>query len=404
MEFSIVNSTARGVSSPHKKQVGLRRFAKIVARRRKRQVEAGGNGRTFFCLPGGPCGVWRGLDGRRCESGDQRRASSGWDRFPPGEHAEFKPTSSGSTTFSCCPSSSASPSWCSRCWRMWCFDSTRMRIRLPHGSRITRPWRSPGRSSPALVLVVIAVPSFHLLAEQLIIPAPDLTLKVTASQWHWNYGYPKSEGGFSFDSLIKEDKDLKPGDSRLSDRRQRAYVPVGKVVEVDVTSQDVIHSFSVPSFGVKIDAIPGRLNKAWFKAEHEGVFHGQCSNICGIDHAFMPIEIHVVSQTRTRLARDGEEAVRPRGRRRSRRGVANHPVTRALAAFAQEQSGAEKSWRQSANSPIRRPRLTRSTAIRPGGGDTCFRPTTRTSARSTSSSRSARASSACSFRSPSAPS
>jgi cytochrome c oxidase subunit 2 len=149
---------------------------------------------------------------------------------------------------------------------------------------------------PALVLVVIAVPSFRLLAQQLIIPAPDMTLKVTASQWHWNYGYPKSDGGFSFDSLIKEDKDLKPGDIRLLSVDNAAYVPVGKIVEVDVVSQDVIHSFSVPSFGIKIDAIPGRLNKTWFKADHEGVFYGQCSNICGIDHAFMPIEIHVVSQ------------------------------------------------------------------------------------------------------------
>jgi cytochrome c oxidase subunit II len=149
---------------------------------------------------------------------------------------------------------------------------------------------------PALILVVIAVPSFRLLAQQLIIPVPDMTLKVTASQWHWNYGYPKSDGGFSFDSLIKEDKDLKPGDIRLLSVDNAAYVPVGKIVEVDVVSQDVIHSFSMPSFGIKIDAIPGRLNKTWFKADREGVFYGQCSNICGIDHAFMPIEIHVVSQ------------------------------------------------------------------------------------------------------------
>ena len=165
--------------------------------------------------------------------------------------------------------------------------------RLTHNGPLEIAWTV----IPALILVVIAVPSFRLLSDQLIIPAPDMTLKVTASQWHWNYGYPKSEGGFSFDSLIKEDKDLKPGELRLLTVDNAAYVPVGKVVEVDVTSQDVIHSFSVPSFGVKIDAIPGRLNKAWFKAEQEGVFHGQCSNICGIDHAFMPIEIHVVSES-----------------------------------------------------------------------------------------------------------
>ncbi len=150
--------------------------------------------------------------------------------------------------------------------------------------------------APALLLVVIAVPSFRLLAKQLIIPEPDLTLKVTASQWHWNYGYPKSEGGFSFDSLIVDDKDLKPGEPRVITADHPMVVPIGKVIEVDVTSQDVIHSFSVPSFGVKIDAIPGRLNKYWFKAEREGFFYGQCSNICGIDHAFMPINVRVVSQ------------------------------------------------------------------------------------------------------------
>lgn len=149
---------------------------------------------------------------------------------------------------------------------------------------------------PVIVLVVIAVPSFRLLTDQLELPEPDLTIKATASQWHWNYTYPKAAGGFSYDSLIKEDKDLKPGDIRLLSVDNAAYVPVGKNVEVDVVSEDVIHSFSVPSFGVKMDAVPGRLNKVWFKAEQEGVFYGQCSNICGIDHAFMPIEFHVVSQ------------------------------------------------------------------------------------------------------------
>ncbi len=149
---------------------------------------------------------------------------------------------------------------------------------------------------PVIVLVVIAVPSFRLLTDQLELPEPDLTIKATASQWHWNYTYPKAAGGFSYDSLIKEDKDLKPGDIRLLSVDNAAYVPVGKNVEIDVVSQDVIHSFSVPSFGVKIDAVPGRLNKASFRAEQEGVFYGQCSNICGIDHAFMPIEFHVVSQ------------------------------------------------------------------------------------------------------------
>jgi cytochrome c oxidase subunit II len=178
---------------------------------------------------------------------------------------------------------------------VWRFNETANPVpsRRTHHAGIEIIWTV----APALLLVFIAVPSFRLLAEQLIIPAPDLTVKVTASQWHWNYGYPKSEGGFSFDSLYVEDKDLKSGQPRVITADQPMVVPIGKVIEVDVTSQDVIHSFSVPSFGVKIDAIPGRLNKAWFKAEHEGMFYGQCSNICGIDHAFMPINVRVVSQS-----------------------------------------------------------------------------------------------------------
>jgi cytochrome c oxidase subunit II len=178
---------------------------------------------------------------------------------------------------------------------VWRFNETENPVpsRRTHNGLLEVTWTV----LPALTLVVIAVPSFRLLAEQLIIPAPDLTLKVTASQWHWNYGYPKSEGGFAFDSLYVDEKDLKPGQPSIITADHEMVVPVGKVIEVDVTSQDVIHSFSVPSFGVKIDAIPGRLNKYWFKAEHEGMFYGQCSNICGIDHAFMPINVRVVSQS-----------------------------------------------------------------------------------------------------------
>jgi cytochrome c oxidase subunit II len=177
---------------------------------------------------------------------------------------------------------------------VWRFNETANPVpsRRTHNGLLEFAWTV----APALILVVIAVPSFRLLADQLIIPAPDLTLKVTASQWHWNYGYPKSEGGFAFDSLYVEEKDLKPGQPSVITADNPMVVPVGKVIEVDVTSQDVIHSFSVPSFGIKIDAIPGRLNKTWFKADRVGMFYGQCSNICGIDHAFMPINVRVVSQ------------------------------------------------------------------------------------------------------------
>ena len=177
---------------------------------------------------------------------------------------------------------------------VWRFNETANPVpsRRTHNGALEITWTV----LPALILVIIAVPSFRLLAAQLVIPEPDLTLKVTASQWHWNYGYPKSEGGFSFDSLYVEEKDLKPGQPPVITADHELVVPIGKVIELDVVSQDVIHSFSVPSFGIKIDAIPGRLNKTWFKADHEGIYYGQCSNICGIDHAFMPINVRVLSQ------------------------------------------------------------------------------------------------------------
>ena len=154
---------------------------------------------------------------------------------------------------------------------------------------------------PVLILVVIAIPSFRLLTNQLVLPDPDVTVKVTGHQWYWSYSYPqgagpKGPGGFQFDSFIKNDKDLKPGDLRLLSVDNEAVVPVNKVVRLQITSSDVIHGFVVQSFGVRIDAIPGRLNETWFKAEREGTFYGQCSLLCGEDHAFMPIVFKVVSQ------------------------------------------------------------------------------------------------------------
>jgi cytochrome c oxidase subunit 2 len=147
---------------------------------------------------------------------------------------------------------------------------------------------------PVLILVMIAVPSFRLLFYQLKVPAADLTVKVTGKQWFWSYSYPDSK--FEFDSLMVQEKDLKPGQPRLLAVDNEMVVPVNKVVRVLVTGADVIHSFSVPSFGIKIDAIPGRLNETWFKAEREGMYYGQCSQLCGRDHAFMPIAVHVVSE------------------------------------------------------------------------------------------------------------
>ncbi len=150
---------------------------------------------------------------------------------------------------------------------------------------------------PVMILIVIAIPSFRLLAHQLTVPPADVTIKVTGKQWYWTYTYPQDQGGgFEFDSMIIPEADLKPGDIRQLSVDNEAVVPAGKVVLVQVTAADVIHSFAVPSFGIRIDANPGRLNETWFKAEREGIYYGQCSKLCGKDHAFMPIAIRVVSE------------------------------------------------------------------------------------------------------------
>jgi cytochrome c oxidase subunit 2 len=161
---------------------------------------------------------------------------------------------------------------------------------------------------PVLILVVIAIPSFRLLKLQLEVPQADMTLKVTGNQWRWTYEYPKENGGFTFDSLMLSEEDRAKAIAsnkitaaeapRLLAVDNEAVVPVGKIVRVQVTASDVIHKFTVPSFGIKIDAIPGRLNETWFKAEREGIYYGQCSFICGQDHAYMPIAVRVVSQER----------------------------------------------------------------------------------------------------------
>ena len=148
---------------------------------------------------------------------------------------------------------------------------------------------------PVLVLAAIAVPSFRLLYVELDVPKPDLTVKATGKQWFWSYAYPDN-GNFEFDSLMVAEKDLKPGQPRLLTANREMVVPVNKIVHVLVTGADVIHSFAVPSFGIRIDAIPGRINDTWFKATKEGVFYGQCSELCGKDHSFMPIAVRVVSQ------------------------------------------------------------------------------------------------------------
>ena len=148
---------------------------------------------------------------------------------------------------------------------------------------------------PILILIAIAIPSFRLLYLQREIPVADMTVKAIGNKWYWDYEYPDNDG-ISFTAAIKADEDLKDGEPRLLTADTEVVVPVNKVVRLIVTANDVLHSWTVPSFGTKIDAVPGRLNEAWFKAEKEGIFYGQCSELCGKDHAFMPINVRVVSE------------------------------------------------------------------------------------------------------------
>jgi len=149
---------------------------------------------------------------------------------------------------------------------------------------------------PVLVLVGIAIPSFKLLAAQYDPPKADLTIKATGHQWYWSYEYP-DQGGFGFDSVILSNEEAeKAGEPKLLAVDNRIVVPAGAVVKVLVTASDVIHSWAVPAFWVKMDAVPGRINETWFKTDREGLYYGQCSELCGTKHGFMPIAVEVVSK------------------------------------------------------------------------------------------------------------
>ena len=151
---------------------------------------------------------------------------------------------------------------------------------------------------PVLILLVIAVPSIRLLAHQYAQPKPDLTIKVIGNQWYWTYQYPDN-GDFELVSNMLPDAEAKKrGEPRLLAVDERVVVPVNSIVKVIVTSNDVIHSWAVPAFWTKMDAVPGRLNETWFKADREGLYYGQCSELCGARHGFMPIAVEVVSKVR----------------------------------------------------------------------------------------------------------
>lgn len=146
---------------------------------------------------------------------------------------------------------------------------------------------------PCLILIVMAVPSFKILYKQDTIPKADVTVKAIGYQWYWGYEYP--DENIIFDSYMIETKDLKKDQLRLLAVDNEVVVPVNKVVKVLITANDVLHAWALPSFGVKRDAVPGRINETWFKAEKVGTYYGQCSELCGIKHAFMPITVRVVS-------------------------------------------------------------------------------------------------------------
>ena len=164
--------------------------------------------------------------------------------------------------------------------------------RFTHNTRVEVVWTV----GPVLILLVIAIFSFRLLFDYHDMPSPDMTVKVTGYQWYWGYAYPDQKIPEEISNILPEDQADAKHVPYLLATTQPMVVPVNKVVHVLVTGADVIHSFSVPAFGIKIDAVPGRTNDTWFKAKFPGTFYGQCSQLCGTDHAFMPIEVKVLSQ------------------------------------------------------------------------------------------------------------
>jgi cytochrome c oxidase subunit 2 len=147
---------------------------------------------------------------------------------------------------------------------------------------------------PVLILVIIAIPSFKLLYFADVVPESELTVKAIGHQWYWSYEYPDN-GNFTFDSLMIPDSDIKDGQLRLLETDNRVVLPVGVNIRVQVTAADVLHSWAMPQFGVKVDAVPGRLNELWVNINEPGTYYGQCSELCGANHGFMPITIEAVS-------------------------------------------------------------------------------------------------------------
>lgn len=148
---------------------------------------------------------------------------------------------------------------------------------------------------PIIILVAICIPSMRLLYFNERVENAEMTLKVIGNQWYWSYQYPDN-GNLAFDSYIKQDSDLEAGDIRLLAVDNRVVLPVDTTIRLQVTAADVIHDWAVPAFGTKIDAVPGRLNEGWVRIEKPGTYYGQCSELCGVGHGFMPIVVEAVSK------------------------------------------------------------------------------------------------------------
>ena len=220
-------------------------------------------------------------------------------------------------------------------WVMWRYSEKRNPepSRTTHNTAIEVLWTV----IPVLILIAIAVPSFRLLYAQYAFPPPDLTIKAVGHAWNWTHEFPDQK--FSVDSVILQDDERAeavkagmPADQvpRNLAVNNEVLVPIDKVVHVLVTSTDVIHAWRVPSFGTMADAVPGRITATWFKAQREGIYFGQCSELCGKDHAFMPIAIRVVSDE---VFKEWADATKARDRRK---------VKDIILRVAKEQAGRNK--------------------------------------------------------------
>lgn len=186
-------------------------------------------------------------------------------------------------------------------YTMWRFSAKRNPIpsKTTHHATLEMVWTIV----PVIILVVIAVPSFKLLYKADVVPKADMTVKAIGNQWYWQYEYP-DHGKFGFAANMIPDNELAKfgkdnnirNPKRLLETDTEVVVPVNTTIRVQVTANDVLHAWAMPAFGVKIDAVPGRLNQTWFNANKEGTYYGQCSELCGVNHGFMPIKVKVVSK------------------------------------------------------------------------------------------------------------